>query len=184
VENDLVDAAGFTPLLIKGGFLEQMWKPTLLTLCAAMGVAIEDWKVVYETDSLRHDVETGFGIVRAGTASVVHFELQAIDAGRPVAVVEHVDRVGCGAGPQWKKPHGPGEFAFRIEIDGTPSYWVEHEMAHDVNVTLAMGEMGNVSHGKSTAMPLVNAIPAVCRAKPGLLSPHDIKLAVTRNVRR
>ena len=57
-------------------------------------------------------------------------------------------------------------------------------MAHDLKVTLAMGEMGNVAHGKSTAMPLVNAIPAVCRAQPGLLSPRDIEHAITRNVRR
>jgi 4-hydroxy-tetrahydrodipicolinate reductase len=175
---------GFVPLLIKGGFLEQMWKPTLLTLCDEMGVAIEGWNVVYDTDSLDHDVETGFGVVRAGTASVVHFELQALNGGRPVAVVEHVDRVGLGAGPQWKGPHGPGEFAFRIEVEGTPSYWIEHQMAHDLRVDLAFGEMGNVTHGKSTAMPCVNAIPAVCRAQPGLLGPRDVVHPITRNVRR
>lgn len=175
---------GFVPMLIRGGFLEQMWKPTLLALCEALGVPIEAWNVVYETDSLARDVECGFGVVRAGTASVVHFELQAINAGRPVAVVEHVDRVGRGAGPQWKSPYGPGEFAFRIEIEGEPSYWVEHQMTHDLEVELAMGRMGNVSHGKSTAMPCINAIPAVCRAKPGLLGPRDVTHAVTRNVRR
>ena len=175
---------GFVPLLIKGGFLEQMWRPTLMNLCEAMGVQIEDWNVVHETDCLDHDVDTGFGVVRAGTASVVHFELQAINGGRPVAVVEHVDRVGRGAGPQWKAPCGPGEFAFRIEVEGTPSCWVEHQMVHDLQIHMVSGRMGNVTNGKSTAMPLINAIPAVCRAEPGLLGPRDVVHCITRNVRR
>ena len=175
---------GFQPLLITGGFLKQMWAPTLLTLCHAMGVKIEDWNIIYETACLDHDIETGFGIVRAGTAAAIHFELQALNGGRPVAVVEHVDRVGRGAGPQWKAPYGPGEFAFRIEVEGTPSYWMEHQMTHDLKVEMHMGSMGNVAHGKSTAMPIVNAIPAVCRAAPGLLSPRDMAHCVTRNVRK
>ena len=174
---------GYQPLLVTGGFLKQMWAPTLLNICHVMGVEIEDWNILYETDSLDHDVETGFGIVRAGTASVIHFELQAIVGGQPVAIVEHVDRVGRNAGPQWKAPHGPGEFAFRIEVEGTPSYWIEHQMAHDLNVELSMGSMGNVTHGKSTAMPMVNAIPMVCAAEPGLLGPRDMAHCVTRNVR-
>jgi 2,4-diaminopentanoate dehydrogenase len=175
---------GFQPLLITGGFLKQMWMPTLLTLCHAMDVKIEGWNVVYETDCLDHDVQTGFGVVGAGTASALHFELQALNGGRPVAVVEHVDRVGRKAGLQWKSPYGPGEFAFRIEVEGSPSYWIEHQNTHDLKVEMNMGEMGNVTHGKSTAMPIVNAIPAVCRANPGLLAPRDMAHCVTRNVRR
>lgn len=175
---------GYQPLLVTGGFLKQMWMPTLLTLCHSMKVEIEDWNVVYETDCLDHDVQTGFGVVRAGTASALHFELQALNGGRPIAVVEHVDRVGRKAGPQWKSPYGPGEFAFRIEVEGTPSYWIEHQMTHDLKVELQMGRMGNVTHGKSTAMPIVNAIPAVCRARPGLLAPRDMAHCVARNVRR
>jgi hypothetical protein len=33
-------------------------------------------------------------------------------------------------------------------------------------------------------MPVVNAIPAVCRAPPGLLGPHDVLYRSTHNVRR
>ena len=174
---------GFEPLLIKGGFLRQMWMPTLLQLCDVMGVEVEDWNVVYETDSVDHDVETGFGIVRAGTASVIRFELQALNAGRPVAIVEHVDRVARDAGLQWKSPHAPSPFAFRIEVEGTPSYSIEHVVLSG-DSSLMEGGMGHVLQGKSTAMPLVNAIPAVCAARPGLLGPLDVGHATSRNVRR
>jgi hypothetical protein len=84
---------GFEPLLVTGGFIEQMWAPTLHQLAEVLGVEIERFEVVYETDGLDHDVETGFGTVKAGTASVVHFELRALSGGRPFAVVEHVDCV-------------------------------------------------------------------------------------------
>ena len=72
------------------------------------GVQIDDWNVLYEADSLDHDVQTGFGIVEAGTASVVHFELQALARGKPGAIVEHADRVARGAGPQWPSPSARG----------------------------------------------------------------------------
>ncbi|MBL7489468.1 dihydrodipicolinate reductase [Frankia sp. AgB1.9] len=181
---------GFEPVLVKGGFLRQMWEPTLRELCDAMGVDIEDWNTVYETDSLDHDIETGFGTVHAGTASVVRFELQALNGGRPVAVVEHVDRVGMGSGPQWKGPFGPEVFAFRIEVEGNPSFTLEHQVSAPSAASDGTARTGNSRHfafitaGKSTAMPLVNAIPAVCAAGPGLLGPRDVGHPVSRNVRR
>ena len=48
-------------------------------LAEVLGVEIDELtRVLYETDCLDHDVETGFGTVEAGTASVVHFEFQAL----------------------------------------------------------------------------------------------------------
>jgi 2,4-diaminopentanoate dehydrogenase len=79
--------------LVTGGFIEKMWAPTLYQLAEVLGVEVEELRVVYETDGLDHDVQTGFGTVAAGTASVVHFEVQALSGGRPFAVVEHVDCV-------------------------------------------------------------------------------------------
>ena len=98
---------GFQPLLVTGGFIETMWAPTLQQLAEVLGVEVEETRVLYETDCLDHDVETGFGTVAAGTASVVHFEYQALSGGRPFAVVEHVDCVARDVGKQWKQPYGP-----------------------------------------------------------------------------
>jgi hypothetical protein len=161
--------AGFEPLLISGGFLRQMWEPTLLQIADVLGVKIDDWNIIYETDALDHDIQTGFGTVRAGTASAVRFELQAMVDGRPVAIVEHADRVGHGSGPHWKKPFGPQRLAYRVEIEGDPPYTIE----------LNFGDGG----GKITAMPAINAIPTVCGSRPGLLGPMDLGRYTTRNVR-
>jgi hypothetical protein len=126
-----------------------MWAPTLYQLAEVLGVEVEELRVVYETDGLDHDVETGFGTVAAGTASVVHFELQALPGGRPFAVVEHVDCVARDVGKQWKQPFGPADMSYRIEIEGDPSFTVE----------MNFGEGGQIL----SAMPAINCVPAVCR---------------------
>jgi 2,4-diaminopentanoate dehydrogenase len=159
---------GFQPLLVAGGFIEQMWSPTLHQLAEVLDVEIEETKVLYETDGLDHDVETGFGTVKAGTASVVHFELQALAGGRPFAVVEHVDCVARDVGAQWKQPFGPADLSYRVEVEGDPSFTVE----------MNFGRGG----GTLAGMPAVNCVPAVCRAAPGLLSPLDVPRYWSRNV--
>jgi hypothetical protein len=93
-------------LLVTTGWLSTAWTPTLHEIADALGVVI-DYHVVYETDSLDYDIETGFGTVRARTASAVHFELPGLVDGRPVVVVEHNDLVGWDAVKKWKLPYGP-----------------------------------------------------------------------------
>lgn len=162
---------GFQPLLITGGFLKMQWCPTIHEIADALGVKVEEFRVLYETDSLNHDIQTGFGLVEAGTASAVHFELQGIVDGRPLIVVEHNDLVGRNVGGQWKLPYGPGDVAYRIEVEGSPSYSLELNFGFNEGL-------------KMTAMPAINAIPAVCAATPGLKGPLEIPRYWSRNVKR
>ena len=111
-----------------------------------------------------------FGIVKAGTASAVHFELQAISGGRPVVILEHNDLVARDAGTRWRLPYGPKERAYRIEIEGDPEFTLE------LNMDMGPG-------CKMTAMPVINAIPAVCAASPGLKSPLEIPRYWSKNSR-
>jgi len=166
---------GYQPLLITGGFLKTMWAPTLDQIAEVLQVEIEDWETVYETDSLDHDVQTGFGVVKAGTASMVRFELRAMAGGKPIAVVEHVDAVARGHKNDWKRPHGPYDLSYRIEVEGDPVFHVE--MGY-ITRTSASQTAGNCS-----VMPAVNAVPAVCEAGSGLLGPLDVRRYWSRNVR-
>jgi len=71
-------------------------------------------------------------------------------------------------------PEGGG---YRIEVKGSPSFRVELSM---------LGEDGDHNTGGllATAMRLLNAIPAVCAAPPGLLTPFDLPLVTGHRGRR
>jgi hypothetical protein len=163
---------GFQPAILTGRYIEDSWEPTLRHIADVLGVEIDDWEKVYETDCLDHDVETGFGIVKAGTAAVVRFELRALSGGKPIAICEHVDAVGRGAGKQWKAPYGPYDCVHRIEIEGEPEFSIEIGCSPGPGAALRC------------AMPVVNAIPALCAAPAGLLGPLDLPRYWSRNVRR
>jgi hypothetical protein len=79
--------------------------------------------------------------------------------GRPIAVVEHADRVARGAGPQWPQPYGPRDLSYRIDVEGDLSYTVELNFS------------GPESNG-------------LCEADPGVKGPLDIRRYWARNARR
>ena len=157
---------GFRPALIQQG--EIQWGSTLHRIAEVMGVEIDEFRTVYDTDSLDYDLECGFGVVKAGTAAVTHFELQALSKGRPFAIVEHVNRLTddpYAAGQQWSRPSSR-QTSTRVEVTGDPSYALE-------------------LHGQHTAWcstPILNCIPAVVAARPGILRPQDLPPIWTRNV--
>jgi 4-hydroxy-tetrahydrodipicolinate reductase len=63
----------------------------------------------------------------------------------------------------------PGQGGYRVEITGEPNYTL------DLRIEATDGDH-NTGGLKATAMRLVNAIPAVVAAKPGLLTALDLPL--------
>lgn len=143
--------------------MRMVWESTARHLADAIGKEIDGWNIVHEVDLTDEDVETGFGIVEAGTVATIHFELQALHKGKPVAIVEHVDSISRKTGKQWKQPYAPTDLSYRIEVEGDPAFSVE--TAYDFSEGLKM-----------TANPAVNAIPGVCDAPSGILMPYDLPL--------
>jgi len=161
---------GFKPLLVSGGFMREMWTPTLHAIADVLGVKLDEIKLTYETDSLDHDIVVGIGEIKAGESSAVHFTLEGWSGGQPLVIVEHNDLVDMDAGKQWSRPFGPKNMAYRIEIEGDPTFTIEQNFSH-------------YDGCKICAMAVVNAIPAVCDATPGLKSPLEIRRYWSRNVR-
>ncbi len=88
-------------------------------------------------------------------------------AGRPVVVLEHVTRLRDDIAPDWPQPVGHG--CYRVTVQGEPNYTLDLQL---------LGSDGdhNTAGLKATAMRLVNAVPAVIAAKPGLLTALDLPL--------
>jgi hypothetical protein len=77
--------------------------------------------------------------------------------------------------PDWPQPHGQG--GYRVVVKGEPNYQLDMHM---------LGTDGdhNTAGLKATAMRLVNAVPAVVQAKPGLVSVLDLPLVTGRGLVR
>jgi len=161
---------GYQPLLVTGGFIKEMWTPTLHALADVLEVELEEIKVVYETASLDHDIHVGIGEIKAGQASAVHFALEGWSGGKPIVVVEHNDLLDMEAGKQWPRPYGPENLSYRIEIEGDPSFTIEQNFSMP-------------DSAKVCAMAVVNSILTVCEASPGLKSPLEIPRYWSRNAR-
>jgi hypothetical protein len=151
----------YRPLLVTGGAMEQIWAPTMYQIAEVLGLEVEGFETTYDTEVADTDTQVGFGVIPAGKNVVVHFEFRALSGGKPFAIVEHNDVVARNAGSQWAQPFGPRDMSYRVEVEGDPSFTVE------LNFNYADGL-------KISAMPPINAVPAVCAAPAGLLGPLDI----------
>jgi 4-hydroxy-tetrahydrodipicolinate reductase len=152
------------PLLLSPGALAYAWGGVIGQIAESLGVEVEEIRETHEKATLDHDVSLPVGDVPAGTMAGLRFEVQGMVGGRPAIVIEHVTRLDDAVAPEW--PQGNG---YRIEIKGSPSFTVDLEME---------GEDGDHNTGGlvGTAMRLLNAVPAVCAAAPGMLSTFDLPL--------
>ena len=96
--------------------------------------------------------------------------MQGIVDGEPRIVVEHVTRIDAGCAPDWPLPPDGGAGAHRVVIEGRPRIEVSLE---------ATDEGGNRAAGgnATAANRLVNAIPWLRAAEPGLYDGLDVPLS-------
>lgn len=175
----LFDIMGFgkpldhTPLLLAPGSLTFAWGGTVRLLAEGLGVELDEIREVHERRPAQRMLEIGAHKVEPGTMAALRFEVQGIVDGRPAIIVEHVTRLDDDLAPEW--PSGNG--SYRVLIRGVPSMRCEFEF-EDEHGDHAVGGV------VLTAGRLVNAIPAVCEAAPGLLSALDLPLITGRGLMR
>ncbi|HWC83312.1 MAG TPA: diacylglycerol kinase [Pseudonocardiaceae bacterium] len=154
-----------TPMLLRPGVLSMAWGSVVRQLAAGLDVeldAVEEW---HERLPAPADLPIASGAIPRGTMAALRFEVRGMRAGRAVCVLEHVTRLHPDLGPDWPQPAGQG--CYRVELTGEPNYTVDLRL---------LGSDGdhNTAGLKATAMRLVNAIPAVVAAPPGLLTALDL----------
>jgi 4-hydroxy-tetrahydrodipicolinate reductase len=162
-----------TPLLLAPGSLAFAWGGTIRLLAEGLGVELQDIREMHERRPATRPIRIGARTVEPGTMAALRFEVQGIVEGKPAIVVEHVTRLDDDLAPEW--PRGNG--SYRVLIKGTPAMRCEFEFEDETGDHAVGGVL-------LTATRLVNAIPAVCRARPGLLSALDLPLVTGRGLRR
>jgi hypothetical protein len=159
------------PLLLTPGVLSFAWGGTIRLLAEGLGVALDDVREVYERRPAVAPLRICGRTIEPGTMAALRFEVQGIVGGRPALVVEHVTRLDDALAPEW--PTGKG--SYRVLVSGSPGMRCEFEF-WDARGDHAVGGV------VLTAARIVNAIPAVCAAQPGLLSALDLGLVTGKGL--
>ena len=162
------------PLLGNEGLMTGIWGGPLYMIAEALGVEVEGTREVYERWAAPEAVDFPLGRVEAGRCAAHRIELQGIVGGEPRIIIDHVHRLYPDAAPDWPRPKSDPSHANRVEIVGSPNIVQETVLSDE-----RTGD-GNQGGCLSTGMRAVNAIPAVCAAKPGILSTLDLPLIAGR----
>jgi hypothetical protein len=149
------------------------WGSVVRQIAAGLDLTLTDITEWYEREPAPEDFDVDAGTVEKGTAAALHFEVRGMVGDRPVIVLEHVTRLRNDLGASWPQPAGQG--CYRVQITGEPNYTLDLQL---------MGTDGdhNTAGLKSTAMRLVNAVPAVVAARPGLITALDLPLITGRGL--
>lgn len=157
-------------LLLAPGSTAMAWGPVLAVVADALDVELDEVTEWHEVIHADESFEIASGPIEAGTISGMHFEIRGVVGGETRIVVEHVTRLRDQDAPDW--PQGQG---YRVLIDGEPSLKLELEMS---------SAHGDHNHAGclATAMHVLNAVPAVVEADPGVLTYLDLPVYSARHL--
>jgi 4-hydroxy-tetrahydrodipicolinate reductase len=158
--------------LVAPGAVSGGWGGMIHMVADALGWKVDELREEHERLPAPETFDTAMGAIEKGTCAGVRFEVQGIVDGRPAVVAAHVNRLRADIGPDWPAL-SDDRSGYRVEISGSPSYTCEIEPIGDHGDHNEAGILG-------TAMRMINAIPAVCAAPPGLVSPLDLPLFTGR----
>ena len=159
----------YQPPMLAPGVPAMVWGGQVRLMARALNVELDELRETLDRRSLDTTATTRtMGDFDAGTQGAVRFEVQGIVGGQPRIVVEHVTRIHPDCAPDWPRPPS-GAGAHRVVIEGRPRIEVTVE-ATDEGANRSAG--GNAT----AAGRLVNAIPWLVDAKPGLYDALDVPL--------
>ena len=157
-----------TPLMLHDFAIEMVWAPMVRLVGQGMGKPVERIAVEVERLPLERSIEVeGMGSFAAGTQGAFRFEVIGYHADKPLYVLEHVTRIDDDCAPDW--PYPPeGRGCHQVIISGDPDLHVTvHGEDHH--------EPGAAGGGNASAANwVVNALPAVCAAAPGVVTVLDL----------
>lgn len=161
-----------TPLLFLPGVLGLAWGTAIRMMAEGLGIEVDEIVEHWEAEPAPEGYDIAAGRIEEGTIAALKFSISGLVAGHPAIVVEHVTRTRDDLRPDWARPAAGGG-SYRVEITGEPSYVVD---------IVPSSEHGDHNHAAIVAAcgRIVNAIPDVLAAPPGIRSTLDLPLPTGR----
>jgi hypothetical protein len=148
------------------GFTQSVWM-----LADVLGFAIDaDLRVTHDLAVATAPIDSPIGPIAPGLVAAQRFRWEGVIDGEPVVTAavnwfmgdDHLD-------PPWT--FGPEGERFEIEIRGDPGSSVVFHGLHPVSIEAGLARNPGIV---ATAMHVVNAVPYVCAAPPGLVTYLDL----------
>ena len=157
------------------GVLSLAWGSVVRQLAAGLDVQLDE-KLVERIEKVPADKDysTVSCEIPQGTLAALRFEVAGQVDGVDRVVLEHYTRTHPEQCPDWPTP-AEGDGCYRILITGEPQMAVE--FSHH-----ARDGDHNVSGMIVTAQRLVNSVPAVVAAEPGIVTALDLPLVTGRGL--
>jgi hypothetical protein len=175
-EGDYEDEMGigrppdYVPLLEHTDILVMSWGGTVPMMAHAVGVELDTITTTWEKWVTDTPITTAKGMINPGEVAAIRFTINGIYQGQPRICLEHINRVGTAAAPDW--PRGNQDDVYRVEIDGTPS--ITQETAF--RFTDGSGRDAAAAGCLATGLRALNAVPAVNDLPVGWVTALDLPL--------
>jgi 4-hydroxy-tetrahydrodipicolinate reductase len=152
------------------GMPTRFWGGMVHLLARTLGVELDGTTETVDRCYATESFDVPLGHMAKGTVVGVRFQVAGIVGGVPRLFADHVTRMREDIAPDWPQPF-PGQTAVhRVDIVGDPS------LTLDLHFTDRPGADQNEDALIATAARVVNAIPAVVDATPGLATMFDLRL--------
>jgi 4-hydroxy-tetrahydrodipicolinate reductase len=188
VVTESVDATGYTSAATQQsvGFGHPITKPELpqmvergtrvfgdavAMMADALRLELDEIRCAPEFAVATEDMDLGFMKIDQGCVAGVKAAWHGVAHGRSAIELRVVWKMGKHMQPDWKLEHGYG-----VEIDGSPRVRTRLQILPPHGFEGKSFEDFMVLGMIATALPAVHAIPAVCAARPGIVSYAELPL--------
>ncbi len=189
VEEIMINALGFgqpldfEPWIMLPGAIAGEFQGQLRFIADGLGVEVHEVRESYDRRLTDQPIETAFGIVEPGTCGAIRFQAIAVIDGREAIVIDHITRLARHVGTDW--PIGDADLCYRVLLEGKPSFDCWFTPSLDDPAEAGISKMGSGAGAMlATAMRVVNAVPYVVDAAPGLLRSLEMPLTLPRHAFR
>lgn len=154
---------GHVPARIASGKVNHDWETVVCYLADVLGISLDRIELDWETLLAPSDLPTEVGVVPSGTICGHRWRLSGVVGQRQVVAVQYFATVTSTPWPdRWPRPSREGQGGMVFRVDGNPSMSLE--------LYFEQSESNRVNPGiTATAMAVVNAIPQVVAAGPGII---------------
>ena len=168
----------FQALLEQPDVLIMGWGATVPMMAYAVGIELDAITTTWEKWVTDKPIKTAKGVINAGEVAAIHFTINGIYKGQIRIQLEHVNRVGADAAPDW--PRGTQNDVYRVEIEGSPSIFQETAF----RFTDGSGRDASTAGCMATGLRALNAVPYVNELPPGWVTALDLPLIPGRGTIR